>query len=152
MSVKHFNRVAKDILEKVGTPDQQKAAVALAKSAGNLSPYQESFLLAMIHHEEIYDAVKEVFDKRKSDEKLRVAAKKLENGEPVNEDGPMVVFTTDENNTLMDRLSPKARELLTHPSQAHATKNQPAPAAKVQNAPTAPQNKKNDSTSTSKPK
>lgn len=152
MSVKHFNLVAKDILAKRGTPDQLKTAVAMAKSAENLSPYQENLLLAMIHHEEIYDAVKEVFDKRKSDEKLKAAAKKLENSEPVTEDGPMVVFTTDENNSLMDRLPPEARELLTHPSQAHAAKNQPAPAAKVQNATTAPQKKKNDSTSTSKPK
>lgn len=147
MSVKHFNLVAKDILAKRGTPDQLKTAVAMAKSAGNLSPYQENLLLAMIHHNEIHDAVKKVFDERESDEEKKAAAKKLENSEPATEDGPMVVFTTDENNTLMDALPSEAAELFNRPGPAHATKNQRAPAAKVQNESPAPRNKKNDSTS-----
>lgn len=147
MSVKSFNMVAKDILARVDTPDQLKKRVDMAKSAGSLSPYQENLLLAMIHHNELHDAVKKVFDERESNEEKKAAAKKLENSEPVTEDGPMVVFTTDENNTLMDALPSEAGELFNRPGQAHATKNQPAPAAKVKNESPAPRDKKNDSTS-----
>ena len=157
MSITPFNTLAKEILAAVTpqglmSPDLLKKKVAQAVSNEGLSPYQENFLLAMIAEEEIRAAAKLVFDMRRDHPENQAAADKLAKSEPVTEDGPMLLFTSEEFLMLIDRLSPKAMKRITLSSQANAAKKQPTPGAKVKDESPAPQNKKNDSTSTSKPK
>lgn len=152
MSITPFNTLAKEILaaftpQGLGSPDLLKKKVAQAVSNKGLSPYQENFLMAMIHEEEIREAAKLVFDMRRDHPENQAAADKLAKSEPVTEDGPMLLFTIEELDTLTERLSSEAMERIYLSSQANAAKNQPTPAAKVQNESPAPQNKKNDSTS-----
>jgi len=158
MSVTAFTELAKEILaavtpEGLVAPEPLESKVADLKAQGKLSPYQEKFLLGMIHHEKIRAAAKTMFDSREASQKSKDAAKKLMNTPSATADGPMQLFTAAEIGDLGDEqfklITLKAIDKLKIPSRPVT---QTAPAAKVQDESPAPQNKKNDSTSTSKPK